>query len=84
VGPYGAVGRPATALRAVLLRSLVAAGALALLPFAAGAADEPEPIAPDRVSASTTTGTVGRGAFQLEAGVAYERERIGGRPSARR
>jgi Putative MetA-pathway of phenol degradation len=66
------------------VRGLVAACALALLPLAAGAADEPEPIAPDRAGASTATSTVGSGAFQLEAGVAYERERIGGSPSARR
>jgi Putative MetA-pathway of phenol degradation len=66
------------------VRSLVAACALALLPLVADAADEPEPIASDRAGASTGTSTVGRGAFQLEAGVAYERERIGGSPSARR
>jgi hypothetical protein len=66
------------------VRSLVSACALALLPLAAGAADEPEPVAPDRAGASTGTSTVGRGAFQLEVGVAHERERIGGSPSARR
>jgi Putative MetA-pathway of phenol degradation len=54
------------------------------LPLTAGAADEPEPIAPDRAGAATATSTVGRGAFQLETGVAYARERIGGSPSARR
>jgi hypothetical protein len=65
------------------VRSLAAACALALLPLGAGAA-EPEPIGPDRAGASTATSTVGRGAFQLEAGVAYEWERIGGSPSDRR
>jgi Putative MetA-pathway of phenol degradation len=66
------------------VRALAAACALALLPFAARAADEPEPIVPDRAGASTATSTVGRGAFQLETGLAYGRERIGGSPSARR
>jgi hypothetical protein len=65
------------------VRSLIAACALALLPLGAWA-DEPEPIAPDRAGAATGAGTVGRGAVQLEAGLAYERERIAGSPTDRR
>ena len=66
------------------MRSLLAAGALALLPLGAWAAEEPEPIAPDRAGAATSTATVGRGAWQLEAGLAYQRERIAGSPTERR
>jgi len=66
------------------VRSLVVACALALLPVGAWAADEPEPIAPDRAGAATGASTVGRGAVQLEAGLAYERERIAGSPTDRR
>ncbi len=66
------------------MRSLAGACALALLPLGAWAADEPEPISPDRAGASLSTTTVGRGAVQLETGLAYERERIGGSPTERR
>ena len=66
------------------MRSLVVACVLALLPVGAWAADEPEPIAPDRAGAATGASTVGRGAVQLEAGLAYERERIAGSPTERR
>jgi Putative MetA-pathway of phenol degradation len=51
---------------------------LLLLPVAAGAEDEPEPIEPDRAGAATSTNTVGRGAVQLETGVAYAVERAAG------
>jgi hypothetical protein len=66
------------------VRSLAGACALALLPLAAWAADEPEPISPDRAGAATSTSTVAPGAFQLESGLAYSRERIGGSPPERR
>jgi hypothetical protein len=56
---------------------------LVLLPLGAGAA-EVEPISPDRAGAATGAGTVGRGAVQLEAGVAYGRERIAASPTERR
>jgi hypothetical protein len=55
-----------------------------VLPLGAGAAEEPEPIAPDRAGASLSTTTVGRGAVQVETGLAYERQRIAGSPSDRR
>jgi hypothetical protein len=57
---------------------------MALLPVGAWAADEPEPIAPDRAGAATGASTVGRGAVQLEAGLAHERERIASGPTDRR
>jgi outer membrane putative beta-barrel porin/alpha-amylase len=66
------------------VRSLAAACFVALLPLGAWAADEPEPIAPDRAGASLSTSTVGRGVVQLETGQAYERERIAASPSDRR
>jgi len=66
------------------VRSLAAAGVLTLLALNAWAADEPEPISPDRAGASLSTTTVGRGAIQLETGLAYERERIAASPTDRR
>jgi len=57
---------------------------LSLLPLAAWAADEREPISPDRAGASTDTATVGAGVIQIETGLAYGHERIAGRPGARR
>ncbi len=66
------------------MRSLIVACALALLPLGAWAADEREPIAPDRAGAATGASTVGRGAIQVEAGLAYERERIAASPTDRR
>ena len=63
---------------------LALAVALVLLPLGAWAEDEVEPISPDRAGASTSTDTVGRGAVQLEAGLAYSRERTGGAPVERR
>ena len=56
---------------------------LALLPLGAGAA-EVEPISPERAGAATGAATVGPGAVQLEAGVAYGRERIAAAPTERR
>ncbi len=56
---------------------------LLLLPLGAGAA-EVEPISPDRAGAATGAATVGAGAVQLEAGVAYGRERIAASPTERR
>lgn len=63
---------------------VLALAALTLLPLTAWAADEPEPISPDRSSVSVSTGTVGRGVVQLETGVEYSHERIGGSPTQRR
>src|SRR6185437_1163195 len=80
----GTVGGAAAPLHPAGVRSLAAACVLALLPLGAWAADEPEPIAPDRAGASLSTSTVGRGAVQLETGLAYERERIAASPSDRR
>jgi hypothetical protein len=57
---------------------------LLALPLSAGADEEVEPIVPDRAGASTSTSTVGRGAFQLETGFAYLTERVGGAPTERR
>jgi hypothetical protein len=64
------------------VRRLLAALAV-LLPLAAGAAEEPEPIAPDRAGASTGTSTVGAGAVQVETGLAYRRESVAGGPAER-
>jgi hypothetical protein len=58
--------------------------ATTLLPLAAWAADEPEPVSPDRAGASVSTSTVGRGVVQLETGVEHSHERIGGSPAQRR
>jgi hypothetical protein len=67
------------------VKTLAAACVLALLPLGAGwAAEEPEPINPDRAGAATSAATVGRGAIQIEAGLAYEHERVAGSPSERR
>jgi Putative MetA-pathway of phenol degradation len=66
------------------MRSLLAACALALLPLGAWADEEPEPISPDRAGAATSTATVGRSAWQLEVGLAYQRERFAGSPTERR
>jgi hypothetical protein len=65
------------------VRASLAALAL-LLPVAAGAAEAPEPIAPDRAGASTSVSTVGAGAVQVEVGLACARERVGGAPAQRR
>jgi Putative MetA-pathway of phenol degradation len=65
------------------MRSLLAAAVLALLPLGAWAAEEPEPVGPDRAGAATSAATVGRGAWQLEAGLAYQRERIAASPTER-
>ena len=65
------------------MRSMLAALVLALLPLHAWAAEEPEPISPDRAGAATSSATVGRGVFQLEAGLAYQRERIAASPTER-
>jgi Putative MetA-pathway of phenol degradation len=61
-----------------------AAWALALGALGVAAAEEPEPVGSDRAGAATSTSTVGRGVLQLEAGLAYERERLAARPSDRR
>jgi hypothetical protein len=58
--------------------------ALLLLPAAVWAGETPEPISPDRAGASTSTETVGRGAVQVESGLAYVRERVAGEPPERR
>jgi hypothetical protein len=57
---------------------------LLLLPLGARAADEVEPISPDRAGAASGTGTVGRGGFQVESGLAYLRESVAGGPAERR
>lgn len=67
------------------MKALAVACLLAALPLGAGStAEEPEPINPDRAGAATGAATVGRGATQIEAGLAYEQERIGGSPRDRR
>ena len=67
------------------MRAAAAACLAVLLPLGIGwAADEPEPISPDRAGAATNAAPVGRGVLQLETGLAYGRERIGGSPSERR
>lgn len=53
-------------------------------PLAAWAADEPEPISPDRAGAANDTATVGAGVIQIETGFAYGHERIAGSPSEKR
>jgi hypothetical protein len=63
-------------------RAAVVLGLL-LLPLGAGAEDA-EPISPDRAGAATGAATVGRGAVQVEAGVAYGREAVAGAPTERR
>jgi hypothetical protein len=63
--------------------ALLLAATLVTLPLA-GRAEEPEPIEPDRAGAATGTRTVGAGRIQLETGLEYGHERIGGRPSERR
>jgi outer membrane putative beta-barrel porin/alpha-amylase len=55
-----------------------------LLPLAAAAGESAEPISPDRAGASTSTDTVGRGAVQVESGLAYLHESVGGEPAERR
>ena len=57
---------------------------LVVLPFTAWAADEPEPISPDRAGASVSATTVGRGVTQVESGLQYAHESIGGSPAQRR
>ena len=57
---------------------------LLLLPLVAGAGESPEPISPDRAGASASTDTVGRGVVQIESGIAYLRESVGGEPTERR
>jgi hypothetical protein len=52
-----------------------------VLPLTAWAADELEPISPDRASASVSATTVGRGVTQLETGLSYSHESIGGSPA---
>jgi len=60
-------------------------GALAALPVAARAADdEAEPVSPDRAGASVSATTVGRGVTQLETGLIYTHESIGGSPAQKR
>jgi hypothetical protein len=54
------------------------------MPLAAWADDEPEPISPDRASASVSATTVGRGVIQVESGLQYTHESIGGSPAQRR
>ena len=54
------------------------------LPLAAWAADDSEPISPDRAGASVSATTVGRGVTQLETGLQYTHESIGGSPAQRR
>src|SRR5262249_27781905 len=78
LGAHGPLGGSATALRRAL--SLLAVGALAALPLAAWAEDEPEPISPDRASAAVSATTVGRGVVQVESGLQYTHESIGGSP----
>lgn len=57
---------------------------LLLLPLAAGAGESREPISPDRAGASASTDTVGLGVVQVESGLAYLSESIGGEPTERR
>jgi hypothetical protein len=66
------------------VRSLAVACAVALLPLLASAAEEGEPVATDRAGAATSASTVGRETLQLEAGLAYARERIAASPADRR
>ena len=65
------------------MRALVVAIAL-MLPAAAGAAENMEPIAPDRAGLSTSTSTVGAAAVQIETGLAYRYESIAGGLAERR
>jgi hypothetical protein len=65
------------------VRTLLAALAL-LMPLAAWAAEEPEPIGPDRAGASTSTSTVGAGVVQVESGLACRRESVAGAAAERR
>jgi hypothetical protein len=57
---------------------------LVVVPFSAWAADDPEPISPDRASASVSASTVGRGVTQVETGLQYSYESIGGSPAQKR
>ena len=67
------------------MRALAAACAVTLVSVGTGwAVDQPEPISPDRAGSGTSAATVGRGAFQLETGLAYARESIAGSPPERR
>jgi len=65
------------------MRGLAAIG-LVVLPLTAWAADDLEPISPDRAGTSVSATTVGRGVTQLETGLQYSRESIGGSPAQRR
>jgi hypothetical protein len=65
------------------LRLLAVLG-LVVLPLTAWAADETEPISPDRASASVSATTVGSGVTQLETGLQYTHESVGGSPAERR
>ena len=69
--------------RAIVARLVAAALGGISLPLAARAGDELGPISPDRASASVSTSTVGRSVVQLETGVEYSYERIGGSPTQR-
>jgi hypothetical protein len=66
------------------MRFLAAMGLVVVLPLTAWAADDPEPISPDRAGASVSANTVGRGVTQLETGLQYTHESIGGSPAQRR
>jgi outer membrane putative beta-barrel porin/alpha-amylase len=67
------------------VRALAAVGLALLLPLGpAWAADEPEPISPDRAGAATNASPVGRGVLQLETGLVYGRERVANSPDDRR
>jgi hypothetical protein len=67
------------------VRALAAACLMSWVSFGvAWAVDDPEPISPDRAGAATNAAPVGRGVVQLETGLAYGRERIGGSPTERR
>ena len=53
-------------------------------PLAARADDESPRISPDRASAAVSATTVGPGVIQVESGLQYTHESIGGSPAQRR
>jgi hypothetical protein len=65
-----------------VIRLLVAV-ALSVLPFSAWADDEPDRVSPDRAGSSVSATTVGRGTIQVETGLQYTHESIGGSPAQR-
>jgi Putative MetA-pathway of phenol degradation len=66
-----------------VIRLLVAV-ALVALPLSAWADDDSDRVSPDRAGASVSATTVGRGVTQLETGLQYTHESIGGSPAQRR